>query len=214
MPAALSSAWSTGACDSVRYFSVRNQRAAKSRSDSRDPATVMASPSIGSPCRGAASIRGGVSDPHGRSWAGKEFLLPDHELGASSSCLLAHSTRAEPRNQIWISATTMCSSAPKRIAEKSIHLSRWRRPWSKAGQLDRWVRERREWLAGYAVQTAGNAGSEPLIFVLRAAHSNDLTLVIRRSSRCRTDTQPKDSGPVAWPATASALTEGGAMVSL
>jgi hypothetical protein len=33
----------------------------------------------------------------------------------------------------------------------------------------------------YAVRTAGNAGSEPLIFVPRAAHSHDLSnLMMRR----------------------------------
>jgi hypothetical protein len=43
--------------------------------------------------------------------------------------------------------------------------------WSRAGQLDWWVKERREWWAGYAVQTAVNTGLEPLIFVLRLARS-------------------------------------------
>ena len=37
--------------------------------------------------------------------------------------------------------------------------------WSKAGRLDWWVKERREWWGTYAVQTAGNGGSELLIFV-------------------------------------------------
>jgi hypothetical protein len=31
--------------------------------------------------------------------------------------------------------------------------------WSKAGQLDWWVRERQEWWVGYAVLTASSAGS-------------------------------------------------------
>ena len=44
--------------------------------------------------------------------------------------------------------------------------------WSKAGQLDWWVKERQEWW----VQTAVNGGSELLIFVRRAALSHDLTL--------------------------------------
>jgi hypothetical protein len=37
--------------------------------------------------------------------------------------------------------------------------------WSRAGQLDWWVRKRREWWVAYAVQTAVNGGSELLIFV-------------------------------------------------
>jgi hypothetical protein len=35
--------------------------------------------------------------------------------------------------------------------------------WSKAGQLDWWVKERREWWVTYAVLTAVNGGSELLI---------------------------------------------------
>jgi hypothetical protein len=35
--------------------------------------------------------------------------------------------------------------------------------WSKASQLDWWVRERREWWVAYAVLTAVNGGSELLI---------------------------------------------------
>ena len=46
--------------------------------------------------------------------------------------------------------------------------------WSRAGQLDWFVRDRQEWWAGYAVQTAGNGGSNPLIFVPGAAHGRDL----------------------------------------
>ena len=37
--------------------------------------------------------------------------------------------------------------------------------WSKAGQLDWWVKERQEWWGTYAIQTAVNGGSELLIFV-------------------------------------------------
>ena len=37
--------------------------------------------------------------------------------------------------------------------------------WSKAGQLDWWVKERQEWRVGYAVLTAVNGGSELLTFV-------------------------------------------------
>jgi predicted cobalt transporter CbtA len=44
---------------------------------------------------------------------------------------------------------------------------------SKAGLLDWWVTERQEWWVAYAVQTAGNGGSELLIFVPSAAHSPD-----------------------------------------
>ena len=47
--------------------------------------------------------------------------------------------------------------------------------WSKAGQLDWWVKERQKWWVGYAVQTAGNAGSKPKIFIRRAAHSDELS---------------------------------------
>jgi hypothetical protein len=47
--------------------------------------------------------------------------------------------------------------------------------WSKAGQLDWWVKERHEWWVAYAVQTAVNGGSKPLIFVPQAAHSHDLS---------------------------------------
>jgi hypothetical protein len=36
--------------------------------------------------------------------------------------------------------------------------------WSKAGQLDWWVKERREWWVAYAAQAAVNGGSERLIF--------------------------------------------------
>jgi hypothetical protein len=32
--------------------------------------------------------------------------------------------------------------------------------WSKAGQLDRWVKERQEWWAAYAEPTAVNGGSK------------------------------------------------------
>ena len=41
--------------------------------------------------------------------------------------------------------------------------------WSKAGQLDWWVKERQQCSAGYGVQTADNGGSELLIFVRRRA---------------------------------------------
>ena len=37
--------------------------------------------------------------------------------------------------------------------------------WSKAGQLDWWVKTGRNGWVGYAVQTAVNGGSELLIFV-------------------------------------------------
>jgi hypothetical protein len=45
--------------------------------------------------------------------------------------------------------------------------------WSQAGQLDWWVKERQKWWGRYAVQTAGNGGLEPLIFVPGAAYSHD-----------------------------------------
>ena len=52
--------------------------------------------------------------------------------------------------------------------------------WSKAGQLDSWVKEWQEWLGrvrrwvGYAVQTAANGGSELLISVPRAQENEYL----------------------------------------
>jgi hypothetical protein len=49
--------------------------------------------------------------------------------------------------------------------------------WSKTGQLDWWVKERREWWAAYVVQTAVNGGSELLIFVPRGGHSPDLAFI-------------------------------------
>jgi len=75
------------------------------------------------------------------------------------------------RDQHRLSATTTCSSLPKLIAEKSIPDP------SGAGQVvQSWaaplvVRNGGSGGAGYEVQTAGNAGSEPLIFVPRAARS-------------------------------------------
>jgi hypothetical protein len=47
---------------------------------------------------------------------------------------------------------------------------------SRAGQLDWWVRDRQEWLVGYAVQTANSGGSELLIFVPGAAQSHDSSM--------------------------------------
>ena len=43
--------------------------------------------------------------------------------------------------------------------------------WSKAGQLDWWVKDRQEWFGRVRGATAGSGGSELLIFVRRAAHS-------------------------------------------
>ena len=45
--------------------------------------------------------------------------------------------------------------------------------WSKAGQLDWWVRERREWWVGYSCQTAVNVDQKLLIFDRRAGPSAD-----------------------------------------
>jgi hypothetical protein len=60
---------------------------------------------------------------------------------------------------------------------------------SKAGQLDWWVRERREWWGRVAVQTAVNGGSELWIFVPSVAHNYDLSwsFVAGRRACCRTD---------------------------
>jgi hypothetical protein len=46
--------------------------------------------------------------------------------------------------------------------------------WSNAGRLDYWVKERRNGGVGYAVPTAVNGGSEPLIFVPRNPNDRDL----------------------------------------
>jgi hypothetical protein len=48
--------------------------------------------------------------------------------------------------------------------------------WSPGGQLDWWVKERREWFGRYAVRTAVNGGSALVIFVPRAAQSRDLPI--------------------------------------
>ena len=45
--------------------------------------------------------------------------------------------------------------------------------WSRAGQLDWWVKERLEWFGRVRGRTVGNGGSKLLIFVGRAAHSGD-----------------------------------------
>jgi hypothetical protein len=45
--------------------------------------------------------------------------------------------------------------------------------WSKAGQLDWWVRRAGNGWVGYADRMAGNGGSKLLICVLRGAHSPD-----------------------------------------
>ena len=55
--------------------------------------------------------------------------------------------------------------------------------WSKAGQLDWWVKERQEWFGRVRGATAVNGGSELLIFVPRAVHSNDLVVSLALSSR-------------------------------
>jgi hypothetical protein len=59
-----------------------------------------------------------------------------------------------------------CGSAPKQIAEKSIHLSRYKRP--RGGLLASSIgglKNGRNGGVAYAVQTAVNGGSELLIFV-------------------------------------------------
>jgi hypothetical protein len=58
--------------------------------------------------------------------------------------------------------------------------------WSKAGQLEWWVRNGRNGGVAYAVQTAGNGGSELLIFIPRADHSHDLKVEARaEAGGCR-----------------------------
>ena len=44
--------------------------------------------------------------------------------------------------------------------------------WSKAGQLDWWVKERQEWWVAYVVRMDVNGGSKLLIFVPRAARTS------------------------------------------
>jgi hypothetical protein len=41
--------------------------------------------------------------------------------------------------------------------------------WSKAGQLDWWVKERLEWLGRVRGEAVSSGGSKPVIFVLLAA---------------------------------------------
>jgi hypothetical protein len=53
--------------------------------------------------------------------------------------------------------------------------------WSKAGQLDWWVRKRQEWGDRVRGAEVVNAGSELLIFVPRAAHR--FVVVIPRRKR-------------------------------
>jgi hypothetical protein len=48
--------------------------------------------------------------------------------------------------------------------------------WTRAGQLDWWVKERREWWGRVAVLMAVNGGLELLIFVSQAAYSGDFLL--------------------------------------
>jgi hypothetical protein len=38
--------------------------------------------------------------------------------------------------------------------------------WSKAGQLDWWVKKRQQWFGRVGVQTVISDGSKPLIFVV------------------------------------------------
>ena len=77
-------------------------------------------------------------------------------------------------NQIWISATTRCSTWPQHTAEKSIRRSRLRRPRGRALASpiggSKTVRSGSD---GYEVRTAAGGGSERLIFALREAHSHE-----------------------------------------
>jgi hypothetical protein len=66
----------------------------------------------------------------------------------------------------WASSTAIFSSlaeADRRELDPPIQVET--AAWSTAGQLDWWVRERRNGRVAYAVQTAVNAGSELMIFV-------------------------------------------------
>jgi hypothetical protein len=78
------------------------------------------------------------------------------EVGRHALLLLLSSFRVH-RN------ITTCLIMPRRYAA-----------WSKAGQLDWWVKNGRNDGVAYAVRTAVNGGSELLIFVPSVANSHDL----------------------------------------
>ena len=77
-----------------------------------------------------------------------------------------------------------CASMLKQIRrEKSIHRSRWRRPRGRAPASSiGGSRNGRNGEVAYAVQTAGNNGSELLIFV--PPKSADSVAFLSTSSRC------------------------------
>ena len=74
--------------------------------------------------------------------------------------------------------------------------------WARAGLLDWWVKERREWWIAYAVQTAVNGGSKPLIFVPRAARSHNSSW---SSIAAGFGTMPPSSSALMWAPSDGAL---------
>jgi hypothetical protein len=48
--------------------------------------------------------------------------------------------------------------------------------WSRAGQLDWWVKERQQWLGRVRGSDGRQRGSERLIFVPRAAHAGNSSM--------------------------------------
>jgi hypothetical protein len=82
-------------------------------------------------------------------------------------------TPAELRLTIWF-ASTRALKADHREVDPPIEMEA--ATWSKAGHLDWWVKNGGNGGVACAVQTAVNGGLELLIFVLRAAHRDDLSL--------------------------------------
>jgi hypothetical protein len=87
---------------------------------------------------------------------------------------------SSPENRLHVLMTCMgldpdqYSEADRRAVDPPIQVET--ATWSKAGRLDWWVRDGGSGAAGYAVRTAGNGGSELLIFVPRALTTPDSSL--------------------------------------
>jgi hypothetical protein len=71
------------------------------------------------------------------------------------------------------------AEADRREVEPPIHVQM--ATWASAGQLDWWVKDRRNGSAGYAVQTAVNGGSERLIFDRRTASDHGTMSNVRET---------------------------------
>jgi len=123
-------------------------------------------------------------------------------LSPWSRWLIDHGPASAPAkwNPSWLRASGMCpfrnqlcrisipadtAKADRREVDPPIQVETAR--WSTAGQLDWWVKERREWWGAYAVQTAVKGGSELLIFgPKRAERELSLSFVVRRAfTQCR-----------------------------